>query len=169
MPNYYKRELTLKTGTSQCTLTSNLLNLRGPNRVIYPAATKHWWSKSTIDMHNNRVRWFMSPQLGCLFRLFQHGLLLVFGKIQFQRLESQDNYDRINFPWAITQNQQLNQNCLTGSIQTNINNACELNYSSRWLVLNQSPPRKLTRRSGPAGKKCALTAGLSPWRQVKDK
>lgn len=57
--------------------------------------------------------------------------------------------------------------CFTGTRQRNVNNACELNYCSTWLVLNQLLPRKLTQSSGPAGKKCALTAALIPWSQIK--
>lgn len=56
-----------------------------------------------------------------------------------------------------TQNQQLNQDCFTGTRQTNINNACEWNCCSTWLVLNQLRPRKLTQTSSPAGNKCTLT------------
>ena len=70
---------------------------------------------------------------------------------------------------TITWTQQSDQNCFTGNRQTNINNACELNYCSTWLVLNQLLPRKLTQSFSPAGEKCALTAVLSPWSQTKNK
>lgn len=101
--------------------------------------------------------------------VFNMASSLCLDKSTVQRLGSRDNHDRNAIPWQQHENQQSNQKSFTGTGQTNINNACELNYCSTWLVLNQFPPWKLTQSSGPAGKKYALTAVLSPRSRTQKK
>lgn len=122
------------------------------------------WDDSCI--HNS---WYETGHQysGCLFQLFQRGLPSLFGQIQGSKTGKSRQLWQNQVSLTITRNQPPNQNCFTGTRQANINNACELNYCSSWLVLNQSLPRKLTQSSSPAGKKCALTAVLGPWSQTK--
>lgn len=161
---------------------------RAPQRwntcQIYPVtATKQQCSKITkhkpgcytMDMHNNTVRWFMSPQQWTWNRTPISWLFIpVFSmwpsfSIQGSKTWKSRQLWQNQVSLTITWTQQSDQNCFTGNRQTNITNACELNYCSTWLVLNQLLPRKLTQSFSPAGEKCALTAVLSPWSQTKNK
>lgn len=111
----------------------------------------------TIDIHKQKynVGWFMSPQQLIYNRTPRTPQFPTWssssGQIPNSKTQSQDGYDR-------SRNQQSNHKCFTGTGQTNITSACELNCCSTWLLLNQLLPRKLTQTFCPAGKKCDCCA-----------
>lgn len=80
--------------------------------------------------------------------------LSLFGKIYASNTGKLRQLWQNRISMTVTQNQQLNQDCFTGTRQININNACEWNCFSTWLVLNQLLRRKLTQTSSPAWNKC---------------